>query len=352
MKRFIDTPNPATAEAILAIPLSEPERLFADPAALHGEWRSLAAYWHPDRRAAESRATEVFQHLSALYEIARSKAATGEWTMPGMLRLTGIDGRCYDLRYRRQTCFELGDAYVGARLVAYAVDAADLDLFTSAIAAIGGLPFADARMRGEMSGRLPSIKATVATAGRSVLILRKDPDVVALSDLLHHLGGRLDPRHVAWIVSGLESIACYLDWAGLMHGAIAPETVFVSPRRHTVALLGGWWYAKPFGQVIKAIPERTVRLMPPMMMRHRVAGSAIDLECIRQVAREALGDAAGSRLLHDRNVPKPFAQWLAHPPGRTALADYRSWECAREAAFGRRKFTELPVDPAAIYPTI
>ena len=323
-----DTSN-LTAEAILSVPLTEPEPVFPDPARLHHQWRSLAARWHPDRNSPESPATEVFQHINALYAMARNKAAAGEWAKPGVLRLTAIDGRCYELRYRRRTAFELGEVFIGSRTLVYAVNAADLDLYQAAIGAIGGLSSADAPMRQEMAGRLPVIKAAVNTADRSFLILRKDPDIVALSDLMGYLGGKLDPRHAAWIVSGLESIACYLDWAGIMHGAIAPETVFVSPRRHSVALLGGWWYVKAFGQAIKAIPERTARLMPPMLAARPMADLADQIPS-RPARSASLGR---SKLRPCQLAPVPGRQraYSPLPRGRPDLR-HRAYPRAAEAA--------------------
>jgi hypothetical protein len=69
-----------TAEAILAVPLDEPERLFAyDRSTLKREWHRLAALWHPDRNRLEPRAQEVLQHINVLYETARQKIASGHW---------------------------------------------------------------------------------------------------------------------------------------------------------------------------------------------------------------------------------------------------------------------------------
>ena len=37
-----------TANAILAVPLSDPERLFSSPGDARAEYRALAMRWHPD----------------------------------------------------------------------------------------------------------------------------------------------------------------------------------------------------------------------------------------------------------------------------------------------------------------
>ncbi|MBV9221687.1 MAG: molecular chaperone DnaJ [Methylobacteriaceae bacterium] len=339
-----------TAEAILAIPVSEPGRLFSgDPEALKREWHALAARWHPDARLGDHKATEVLQHINALRASALRRLAAGVWEESGLLRLKASDGRSFELRFRRKGTFELGEFYIGASILAYALPLMERDLFEAAVHAISRLRYPDAEMQAEIAPSLPEIEAIVETADRLVLVLRRRSDLLLLADLLGYVGGRLDPRHVAWIVGALENLACYLDWGGLMHGAIGPASVFVSPKAHSVALLGGWWYAVSLGSALRALPERTLRIVPPAVAAGRAAANAIDLELIRLTAREALGDPGGSRLLRDPTVPAAFSRWLMDPPRAGAFDDYRSWEEARAASFGARRFIELPIDPDAIY---
>ncbi|MEJ2125465.1 MAG: molecular chaperone DnaJ [Alphaproteobacteria bacterium] len=338
------------AEVILAVPLDQPERLFAgDGSDLKQEWRELAALWHPDRNPHETRANEVLQHINVLYDAAQQKLATGQWEGSGVLMLDDRNGARRELRYRRMSRFELGECYIGDAFVAFALEKASRDLFDAAVQTIGGFRYADDAMRRAVARGLPRLEATAETAERLVLVVRRKTDMVMLGDLIRHFGGRLDPRHAAWIVSGLSSLACYLEWAGIMHGAIAPDTVFVSPKHHTVAVLGGWWYATRTGERLRALPQRTLNSVPPIVMDIKRATCAVDQELIRQLAREMLGDPGGTKLLRDKSVPTAFARWIAHPPARSAYADYCNWEKAREASFGARKFIELPVHPGDIY---
>jgi hypothetical protein len=43
----------------------------------------------------------------------------------------------------------------------------------------------------------------------SVLVLEKPVGTIRLRDLIEHFGGRLDPRHVAWMMSELLNVAAY-----------------------------------------------------------------------------------------------------------------------------------------------
>jgi hypothetical protein len=329
-----------TSATILAIPPDAPERLYCDPEQIKSDWHALSARWHPDFGGSETEdRTAVMQHINALYAEACRRIAGGTYVLPDTLRLTATDGRQFNLRYLRQSPFELGTTYLGKTTLAYGVDVAATDLFTAAVATIGGLTFADPKMATAMTGRLPAIKATVETAAHQYLLLHRQPDNMALADLLARAGGRLDPRHVAWIISGLEHIVCYLDWAGLMHGGIGLDSVYIT-QRHRVALLGGWWYTHRFGQPLAALPEGTAKLLPRSASAPH-AHAALDLECIRQVGRDLLGDTAGTRLLHKPDVPKPLAHWLISPPAVNAYVDFKAWETAREASFGPRNFIKL-----------
>ncbi|MCC9004548.1 MAG: molecular chaperone DnaJ, partial [Candidatus Competibacter sp.] len=102
-----------SAEALLAIRLSEPERLFTgDKAVAHQEFRALAARWHPDR-CPDAGTTGVFQHVNQLYDAAVRKLRGGIWQMPGLLVLRATDGATYKIRYRKERAFELGRLFVG-----------------------------------------------------------------------------------------------------------------------------------------------------------------------------------------------------------------------------------------------
>jgi hypothetical protein len=338
------------AEVILAVPLDQPERLFAgDGSSLKQEWRELAALWHPDRNPHETRANEVLKHINVLYDAAQQKLATGQWEGSGVLMLDDRNGNRQELRYLRMSRFELGECYIGDAFVAYALEKASRDLFDAAVQTVGSFRYADDAMKREVTRSLPHLEAVVESAERLVLVVQRKTDMVMLGDLIRHLGSRLEPRHVAWIVSGLSSLACYLEWAGIMHGAIAPDTVFVSPKHHTIAVLGGWYYATRTGERLRALPQRTLNSVPPIVMDIKCATCAVDQELIRQLAREMLGDPGGTKLLRDKSIPKPFAQWIAHPPARSAYADYSNWEKAREASFGPRKFLEMRVTLRDIY---
>ena len=339
-----------TARTLLAIGLTEPERLFSgDEETAKQQFRALAARWHPDR-CPERGTAEVFQHVNRLYEAAARKRRGGIRQTPGLLELRASDGARYKIRYRQERAFELGRLFVGQEIAAYILEKEYADLFENALQTLDRLPCADARMAAEIGRGLPDIVRHFETEGGCVLVLRKTADQVPLRDLFDHLGGRMDARHVAWIVSALLNLACYLEYAQLAHNAIALDSWFVSPSQHGGALLGGWWYTVRQGAPMLAAPAATVRHAPLEVLEHRRGDRRTDLELIRALGRELLGDASGARLARENAAPPPMIDWLRRPADGCAVRDYRTWmERVLKDSFGERRFVKLDVNVAELY---
>lgn len=339
-----------SAESLLAIPLSAPERLFAgDEAQARQEFRTLVSIWHPDR-CRQAEATEVFQHLNRLYDAATDKLQRGIWQTADLLTLRAKDGTRYEISYRREHEFELGRLFIGTETVTWLVGKEHADLFQNALAVINGLPFADRRMAAEIQPALPEIAAWFETSDHLALVMRKAPDLLLLRDMLDHFGGQMDARHVAWIISSLLNLVCYLDYAKLAHNAILSNAVFISPQQHSSALLGGWWYAVRQGQPMRAAPAMTVQYAPPDAIARKRGDLRTDLELVRAVGRELLGDISGARLARDKAAPQPMLDWLRLPAGRSPLHDYQTWQRqVLKASFGERRFVKLNLSTTDLY---
>lgn len=332
-----------TAAAILSIPPSRPERLFAgDATQVRQLYRRLARQWHPDRNRSPE-ATEVFQRIAALYAVAKEQITQGRWHPAcGERLLTGHDSRQQRISYVDRRPFELGELLIGETVAAFLVRPDAADLHAAGVARLGALRFASERMRRQVSPCLPQVQAALEGPEHCALVVDKPQGMVLLADLIERSGGAVPLEQVGWIVSGLCNLACYLEWARLTHNAIGPDTVFVSRRRHAVALLGGWWYAARMGAPLVALPQRTVDTVPHDIVRSKIARPRCDLELIRATGRELLGDASGLTLMRDPSIPPAVADWLSFPTSGSALTDYRLWRaaCARHRP---RRCARMPV---------
>lgn len=323
-------PELSASELLNVTPNEAPHLFGVHRREAHARWRQLARRWHPDR-APEPFAAHVFAHLSMLYATlsARFEAIGGE------------------------RAFELGTYRVDHRSYRVQIERAHADLASAGRQEIQSFRFADGAMAREMATMLPSPPQAVSSKTHKELIFEKRSDLVLLRDLCEHLeakGEWLDPRHVAWVLSGLYALACWLAWARISHQAINLDTVFVSPKHHGVSLLGGWWYATRVGQPVTALPASTLADGPLSLERHRRATRHTDLELIRALGRRLLGDPSGARLLSSPRIPRPMGLHLMVPAGEDAVSEYAAWMTTLQSSFGARRFTDLAINPRDIYP--
>ncbi|MBS1792806.1 MAG: hypothetical protein JSS81_03070 [Acidobacteria bacterium] len=342
-----------TAEQIMAIDPESPEKLFSgDAETAKTEFYELSRDWHPDRNPAPQ-ATVVFQRVTALYRKTLELLETQRWPGPGVLDLPagrfGTAAVTRRINYFKCHSFELGELYVAKTEIAFAVEHRFADLFENAKRQLAGFRFAGKKMQREIGRYLPREPEFFASARRLFLLLPKPAEMVLLADLLDFMGGALDPRHVGWIGNRLYNLACYLDYAGIIHHDIGPRTVFVSPVNHGAMLLGGWWYARPRGRKIKALPPRTVEFAPPDAIAAGRADGRTDLEAIRRTGCELLGAKSGWALKSNPKIPAAMARWLNGATSGAAVTDYELWQNVLELDFGAPRFVRLDAGADAIY---
>lgn len=340
-----------SAAALLAIPWWRPELLFTgDDEADKALYRTLALGFHPDRHPEHA---EAFKHLGELKAARDRQIADDAWGGAGVQELRLARGKRLTLRYLRRFPFELGTLLIGRRSVTYLLRDEHRALYAHAVRVIQGFRWADEAMRQEVQRFLPRIELRAETSAGPVLVISRPPDVVRLRDALDHLGGRMDPRHVAWILGTLHNLGAYLQWAGLTHNAIDLDSYFISPGSHSGMLLGGWWYARTAGDRMTHLPGASAdvwrTIVPPHAAAAREATPRLDRELIRRVGRALLGDPAGSRLLRDARIPHALRRWVTTPGADDGIEDYADWERARDAAFARRRFVVMDLTPREMY---
>lgn len=331
-----------TADQILAIPLLEPERLFGSPADVQDRYRALAFRWHPDMPTGDE---TVFARINELHTLAKKLVERGTWHVPGLYEFTAA-GKQYRVHYARSFDFELGKALLGKTLITYVIAKEFADLAENARKIIAGLSYPDHKTSEVMARYLPQVVEYHETATDVVLAIAKPTDLIRLRDLLDHLGGKIDGRHVAWIISRLLNHASYLEWAKLTHNDISLDSVFICPEHHTICLLGGWWYAAPLGANLVALPIRTLNHAPRDVIAKKRPDLRLDPELIRLTGRELLGDATGVRLASDPTIRRQIVDWLRMSGPGSALKDYTQW---REHILGPRKFVSLNVSANDVY---
>jgi len=353
-----------SGDDLLKIPQARPERLFSnDPDEAKKQHRKLVSKWHPDQNPTVDE--RVMAHVNVLYELAIFRIATDTWVIPGVITFKTVDGKKFQLKYRSHCQFELGDIYVGDNLVAYSLFKDNEDLYKNAKSVIKNFKFADDKMKDEIKKLLPEIKAELETDDRLVMLIKKTPDQLLLSDVLDYYKDlsvkafldrngngveAADPKHVAWMVSRLFNLTCYLKYSKLVHSGITLDSCFISPEFHTVSLLGGWWYACKAGEQLNALPAIAVEFTPQSVIDKQLADHLIDLELVKAAGRELLGDIVGSKLVMNKNIPVPMVNWLREPAKGDAYEEFKVWQSKILVdSFGPRRYVELKLSANEVY---
>lgn len=340
-----------SASQILAISIDRPERLF-DPSEFEAQFSKFRIAWHPDK-CKDPQASDVFAHISNLYKVAQKHDKNKSWLSNAELVFSS-NNKTYKFKYLKMHTTDIGKMYIGHKKVVMVFDKTNNDLFTAAHRAIDGVKLSNPKMKDEFERFLPTKKYRKFNADiGSVLLIDKTPDVVNLKDVLAFMpGNKLDPKHVAWIISSTMNILAFLEYSNKCHNAITSESIFISPEYHSVCLLGGWGFATSTNSPIKAVPSKLRPLLPAELFVDKIAKPKYDQYGLKALAIECLGDPSliGSRLLMDKNIPKPMINWLRQPPSSdSAVTEYSQWMDVLHESFGKRKFFEFTTDLTSLY---
>ena len=330
-----------TAEGLLALGTVDAGRLFAgDAGTMKRTLRRLWRRWHSDR-SDHPRADEVMAHVGQLYAHALRRTAETRRSAPLERRVRLDDGREWRIRYVREHAVAGGRAYTGRTHVTYVLDRGYEDLGRAAGARIGRIRLDSAALRRTVGPMLPRIARAAGTGAGWVMVVEKDARWVPLEDVAALAGGGLEARHVAWMVTRLASLACWLEHVGWVHAGIMPGHLLVEPEGHGVRLAGGWWLSGDAGAPMRAVSE-TTRAMTGWSGGAGAYAPRIDRLCIRETARALLGT-------HWEAAPAPIRTWIDVPGRGDAIEDYARWERALERGFGRRRFTRLGIEAADVW---
>jgi hypothetical protein len=315
-------------------------------------FHELVKICHPDVVSSDD-ARYAFIHLKRLRDTALMQISKGKWELPGLLKLESKNGRRFEARYKRKTPFELGDMYIGERTVLLILDKEHVDLFARGEKNISRYPkYADDEMRKQFSTQcIPQVTEQLQLVdGRLLMAIRKQPDVYSLRDILNYFGGKLDPKHVGWVVSRLLNISCWFSYCEVAHYGLCVDNLFVAPKHHSIHIMSGWWYAYRNKQKLIAAPRIVVDNVEQSLYRDKTANLRINQSLARLVGRELLGDVTGAHVKWAKDIPEPMRKFLLHPASEDPVDDYGLWRNeVLKQSFGPPKFIPMEVSPEQLY---
>jgi hypothetical protein len=329
------------ADQLLGLNLTQFETLLAkNTDHWQTNYRRLLTRWHPDHNT-HPQATAVFIHLRQLYDRIQNPAPTLHFVFENE------HGKTFQIHYQEQEAFELGVVYRGEHQLVYHFKPEYRDLVKDPEHFLAHLPFQNEAMKKQMQSLLPQIKAIHWGEQGGIWVIKKDPHLIRLTDLIKHLNAPLDPKHVAWILSGLYHLGCYLNFANRVHQAIDVRSVWIEPIKHEVVLLGGWYFSQSKGQAIGVLPRFASDVAGAKYRDQKQALPHLDHALIARVGKTLLGDASGQRLFAD--TPTSMIEALRLASNEGALALYQRWKQALLASFGKPNYVPMTITSTDIY---
>ncbi|HKA67854.1 MAG TPA: molecular chaperone DnaJ [Actinomycetes bacterium] len=327
--------------------------------AIH-RYRRLARLVHPDVAPDAARAHALFARLSQLYAqfttatTTRVTVRTGRGTVSvGPLLAQGDIANVYAADHahpRRGSGAPTGVPTATVPAVWKVTrDPRHNDLIEAEAHALGRIAsHGDPRFAPYLPQLLDAFTHRQADTGihRRTTVLQRIDGFVSFAQLLDTFPGGLDPRDAAWMWRRLLVAIGTAHRAGIVHGAVVPEHVFVEPDEHGLVLVD-WCYAVDTacypGAPITAVVTARRMLYPSEVFAKQSATAATDIYLASRLMA----------LLMGQRTPKPMQAFIAgctrtNPAGRPSDA----WALLEELdellhrMYGPRRFRpfHLPAD--------
>ena len=307
------------------------------------KYKELVKDWHPDTNNNPD-ALSVFTKITELYNKALELLENGQWEKTNYILISKDNGRKIAFNYDTYFDFELGTCYVSKTKIVYILGNDKEKYYNNAIRRINSLRYKDNKMKDDLSRFFPEIFQTFKAAnGEFVIVLNKAEDVYPLKNVYEYFGERIDDRHVAWIISRLCNLTCYLQFSGLVHNGININSCFVSPKDHSILLMGGWWYTTKEEESMIGTTKDIYSIMSVSSKGSKKSSSLTDLESVKLLGRQLLGETNCRKLSLDNSVPKPFINFLTGGSGNNLYEEFTKWDKALEDSYGERKFINMEI---------
>lgn len=313
------------------------------------EYKELSKRWHPDLNGNSEDSNKAMQKINLLYSKAQKLLDEGKWEKENYVCLKAIDGREFEINYKKVYQFELGVFYVLSKSIVYVIDKKYSVLYNNYKSILKSLKYPNDKMKTEFEMLLPKINLEFETTDSFVMRIDKPDDVFSMIDIQKFYKGNVPDRHVAWMVNRLYNLECFLAYNGITHNALTIENLFVVPDRHGVLVYGGWWFAQKLGSKLTGVPRKIYNIMSYEDKTSGTANPTIDLETIRLVARQLLGDEYGGKIMNNKDIPTPIKEWVLGKSGKNALKEYQEWNETIDASYGKRVFIKMEINKNNIY---
>lgn len=309
-------------------------------------YRELTKIYHPDAKNGDR---DLFEHITELYKKALELIQDGKWEKSNYISLKTDKNKHLQITYQTKYQFELGICYVCCKHVIYILEKDKEKYYRNYLEKVKSLKYATPEMETVMKRTMPLIISNGRLdTGEYYIVLSKTEDVYPLKNLLSYMN-EIPGKHVAWIISRLSSICCYLEYNHFVHNGIDINSCFVSPKYHSILLFGGWWYTSKIGDRLLGTTKEIFDLMPVVAKTEKKANTITDLESVKLIGRTLFNEKTCRTLNERTDIPKPIKDFLIRGSGDDAITEMSIWDENLNKAYGQRKFIELNVTEKDIY---
>lgn len=305
------------------------------------KYKELAKKWHPDVPTGNE---EVFSHITALYNQAMSDLSNGRYKSSNYLELKTTN-KTIQIKYLTSYEFDLGVVYICTNHIVYVFNKDTDKFFNNAVTMINSINYPDNNVKDMIERFMPKIHSTYQTNdGNNVLVLKTEKTIYPLQYVLKYFKGQIEARHVAWMITRMSNIECFLQTINIVHNGITLDNIFVEPSTHSIYLFGGWWYSGFKSKKMIGVNAETFNIMPIHIKTTKLYGVETDLESIKYIARTLLGQS-NPRLIRERkDIPTEFLQFITDGAGDDAIKEYQKWDKLLDASYGTRKFIKMEIN--------
>lgn len=303
-------------------------------------YKNLCKKVHPDV-CGRPEAADAFAKLTEFYNQALAATEKGVWERPNYLSLKTTNGKTLQISYQYHCTFELGEYFVCKRNIIYLFDFSKNKYYNNYMKQIKNLQFVNADMEKMFKPLLPNVVSEYDTEdGKHVIVLSKTEDVYPLRCVIENFyKGNVPDTHLAWMMSRLMNLCCYLKFNKTVLNGINIDNLFVSLDYHTILLLGGWWYATEEGKPMIGTTKDIFNIMPPKVKADKISASITDVESVKAFGRKYL----------DSSSPQAFKDFVNSGTKSDSMKEMEKWDEALVASFGKRRFIKIEATDKDIY---
>lgn len=316
---------------------------------IKAQYKDLVKQFHPDVNKSP-KANEIFQKLNELYSKALKDISSNTWEKSNFIKINKTTGKSLEITFLTELPFELGTCYICNKHIVYLFDKDKKKYKDNMLLILKQIKYKNTDMENEFKRYLPKVLDEFETTeGKHGVVLEKTIDVYPLKKVFEFYNNKIEDRHVAWILSRLNNITCFLKYNNIVHNGINIDNCFISPEHHAIILYGGWWYATKKEEKMIGTTKEIYDLMPVTAKNNKISNSTTDLESIKYIGRKLLGDTNCRTLPKTTTAPAPMVEFLIQGSTGDAYKMFGEWDVALNKGYGARKFIPMNVTKKQIY---